>query len=341
MGSYRQTFLNVNGMRLSAAEQGSGPLVILCHGFPETSHAWRHQLQALADAGYHAVAPDLRGYGKSQVAEGNGITALDTYQYSTLDIVGDLVAIAETFGAQQAVVVGNDWGATLAWQAAQLRPDRFCGVVALGVPMMGRAPMRPSQLFPLTEEAMFYTHYLAGDRAAQSDLENDVARSLRRIYFAASGDVGVRTADSPNPFGMRPRNGAPLVESLPEPESLPAWLPEADLEIFCEAFRASGFGGGLNYYRNLDRNWEMQAAFTGLPIKVPALYMVGERDTGLMMPGMHDIINTMPVLVPNLWGSHIVPGAGHWLQQEAAETVNTVLLNFLQAHCFAANTVKS
>ncbi len=336
--SYRQTFLDVNGMRLSAAVQGSGPLVILCHGFPETSHAWRHQLKALADAGYHAVAPDLRGYGKSQIGEGNGFNTLDILQYSTLDVVGDLVAIVENFDARQAVVVGNDWGATIAWQAAQLRPDLFCGIVALGVPMMGRAPMRPSQLFPITEDAMFYTHYLSGDTAAQSDLEKDVARSLRRIYFAASGDVGVRTAVSPNPFGMHPRNGPLLVESLPEPESLPAWLPEADLEVFCEAFRASGFGGGLNYYRNLDRNWEMQAAFAGISIKVPALYMVGERDTGLVIPGMQEIINAMPTLVPKLCGSHIVPKAGHWLQQEAPEAVNVALLTFLQQHCFRSTT---
>lgn len=141
MTAHRHRFIEANGIRLHVAEQGNGPLVLLCHGFPETSHAWRHQLAALAQAGFHAVAPDLRGYGLSECPE-------DIGQYTTLDVIGDLVALVGVLGESQAVVVGNDWGATIAWQAAMLRPDRFRGVAALGVPMMSRAPCAPSRLFP-------------------------------------------------------------------------------------------------------------------------------------------------------------------------------------------------
>lgn len=322
MSAYRHSFIEANGIRLHVAEQGKGPLVLLCHGFPETSHAWRHQLAALAQAGFHAVAPDLRGYGLSDCPEG-------IEQYTTLDVVGDLVALVGVLGESEGVIVGNDWGATIAWQAAMLRPDRFRGVVALGVPMMGRAPLAPSHLFPQNDQAWFYTHYFSKPGLAESELELDVAATLRKIYFSASGDVGDRDASTPNPFGLVPRDKQYL-DALGDFPSLPDWLGSADLEAFVRAFDVSGFRGGLNYYRNLDRNWEMQAAFEGLRIEVPALYLVGERDTGLAMPGMREIIDAMPKIVPNLRKSDVVSTAGHWLPQEAPGVVNAALVEFLR-----------
>ncbi|MDZ7863442.1 alpha/beta hydrolase [Acidovorax sp.] len=316
--------LQANGLRLRVAEQGQGPLVLLCHGFPETAHAWRHQLPALAAAGYRAVAPDMRGFGGSDRPQ-----AVDAY--TVLDAVGDLVALVEQLGEQQAVLVGNDWGATIAWQAARLRPDRFRAVAALGVPMMGRAPMAPSQLFPQSAQAWSYVHYFAQQGVAERELEADVATALRRIYFAASGEAGQRSdPGTPNPFGMLPRDGG-LLATLPEPAALPGWLSPEDFEGFVQAFQASGFGGGLNYYRNLDRNWAADAAFDGLRVEVPALYLVGERDTGLAMPGMAGLIAAMPELVPRLRGSHTITGAGHWLPQEAPARVNEQLIGFLRS----------
>ncbi|ETN82862.1 hydrolase, alpha/beta domain protein [Necator americanus] len=169
MTAYRQTFIEANGIRLHVAEQGDGPLVLLCHGFPETSHAWRYQMAALAHAGFRAMAPDLRGYGLSECPTAAG-------QYTTWDVVGDLVALVDILGERDAVVVGNDWGATIAWQAALLRPDRFRAVVALGVPMMGRAPMAPSRLFPQTDQTRFYTHYFSEPGLAETELERDGGR---------------------------------------------------------------------------------------------------------------------------------------------------------------------
>lgn len=318
----KQHIIVTNGLNLSLTEQGTGPLVLFCHGFPETSDAWRHQLPALADAGFRAVAPDLRGYGLSD-------RPADVTKYSAMDVLGDLIGLLDALGESQAVVVGSDWGATIAWQAALLRPDRFRAVAALGIPMMGRAPMAPSKVFPRMADAWFYVHYFMEQELAERELEADVAKSLRLIYHAASGGVGPRDAPStPNPFGMFAKRQG-MLGGLPEPMGLPDWLPAASFNALVEAYEQSGFTGGLNYYRNLDRNWELDTAFQGLRVEVPALYMVGERDSGLAMPGMRDIIAAMPASVPNLKASITVQGAGHWLSQEAPDEVNAALIGFL------------
>ncbi|WP_431262752.1 alpha/beta fold hydrolase [Roseateles chitinivorans] len=323
MTAAREYTLEVNRIRLHLREQGEGPLVLLCHGFPETSLVWRHQLQALAEAGFRAVAPDLRGYGGSD-------SPPDVGAFTTLDVLGDLIALLDVLGEREAVIVGGDWGATVAWQAAQLRPDRFRAVVALGVPLMGRAPMLPSLLFPRTETALFYTHYFSEPGVAEREFERDVGKTLRRIYFAASGEAGPREdARTPNPFGMVSRDDG-LLAALPDPDQLPAWLAAADLAAMVASFERSGFRGGLNYYRNLDRNWALQAAFDGLKVEVPALHLIGERDAGRVMPGMDRIIEAMPALAPRLTASQVIAGAGHWLQQEAPEAVNAALLGFLR-----------
>jgi len=324
MNPFRERILEVNGIRLNVTEQGAGPLVMLLHGFPETSHAWRHQRSALAAAGYRAVAPDLRGYGRSECPA-------DIAAYTVLDVIGDLIGLLDAMGERQAAIVGGDWGATIAWQAAQLRPDRFRAVVALGVPLMDRAPIPPSRLFPHTEAAMFYTHYFAEPGLAEGEFEVDIDTALRKIYFAASGDAGPREDPAtPNPFGMVARTSG-LLDALPDPASLPAWLDPIYMAAVVDSFKASGFRGGLNYYRNLDRNWALQGAFSGMKVEVPAYYLIGERDTGRAIPGMDDIVAAMPTLAPRLWRSEVVAGAGHWLQQEAPDAVNAALLGFLGA----------
>lgn len=322
MTMIRHHSVHVNGLSLSVAEQGSGPLVLLCHGFPETSHAWRYQLPALAQAGFRAVAPDLRGFGASDFPE-------QPQAYGLLELVGDLVGLVDAFGAPQAVVVGNDWGATLAWQAARLRPDRFRAVVGMGVPLMARAPCLPSQLFPKMDSVWSYIHYFLQPDVAEHELQANVELALRKIYYAASGAAGSRNdPTTPNPFGLIPRREG-LLDGLPTPSKLPDWLSIEDLDVFVRAFTRTGFTGGLNYYRNLDSNWRSDAAFKGRLVEVPALYMVGERDTGLSMPGMRDIIQAMPALAPHLRGSTVISGAGHWLPQEAPDSVNAALIKFL------------
>ncbi|HLL45069.1 MAG TPA: alpha/beta hydrolase [Longimicrobiaceae bacterium] len=325
MADARHRTVEANGIRMHLAEQGEGPVVLLCHGFPETWYSWRHQLAALAEAGYRAVAPDLRGYGGTDRPP-------DADRYTLLHLLGDVVALLDALDVPRAVIVGNDWGATLAWHAALLRPDRFRGVVAMGVPMMGQPPRPPTELFPRTGDALFYTLYFQDPGVAEAELERDVRASLHKLLYAASGDAGPRQPGdgTPNPFGMVSRD-AGLLGPLPLPASLPPWLTEADLDELAASFRASGFRGGLNFYRNLDRNRELLAGFGGMRVEVPALYLAGERDPGFAMPGMRQIVDAMPALVPGLAGSHVLGGGGHWIQQEKPLEVNALLTSFLRS----------
>lgn len=325
MADVRHRTVEANGIRMQVAEQGKGPVVLLCHGFPETAYAWRHQLPALAEAGYRAVAPDLRGYGGTDCPAG-----IDAY--TLFHLVGDMVGLLDALKVPRAVIAGNDWGATLAWQAALMRPDRFRGVAAMGVPMMGPPPRRPTELFPGTPDALFYTLYFQAPGVAEEELERDVPTTLRKVLWAASGDAGPRAPGdgTPNPFGMVSRR-AGLLGPLPWPKRLPPWLTEMDLDEFSAAFEGSGFAGGLNFYRNLDRNWELQGSLRGMRIEIPALYLAGERDPGLAMPGMRQIIDAMPALVPRLTASRIIEGGGHWIQQEKPDEVNALLIEFLRA----------
>ncbi len=315
-------FVQTRTIGMRVIEQGDGPAVLLCHGFPETAHAWRHQVGALAKAGFRTIAPDMRGYGGTERPD-----AID--EYTVFHLVGDMIALLDALGEPAALIVGNDWGATVAWQAAQMRPDRFCGVVALGVPMMGQPPVPPTQVFPQTEEALLYTLYFQKPGVAETEFEKDVRMALRKILFAASGDAGTRAPNdaTPNPFGMVSRRDG-LLAPLPDPPEMPAWLTEDDLDAFVSAFADSGFRGGLNYYRNLDRNWQLQAALAGTKVTVPAMFIAGERDTGLHIPGMMEIIDAMPALVPHLTKSLIVPDGGHWLPQERPDQVSAAIIDF-------------
>lgn len=311
-------------LRMHVVEQGRGPTVLLCHGFAETAHAWRHQVTALWNAGFRAVAPDMRGYGSTESP-----TPVD--EYTVFHVIGDMVALLDALEERHAVIVGSDWGATIAWQAARLRPDRFLGVVALGVPMMEESPRPPTSYFPESEESMFYVHYFQRPGEAEAELDADTTRTMQRLLFGASGDAGARGAGdgTPNPFGMVSRVHG-LLESLPDPSRLPEWLDAAALDAFVSSYRESGFRGGLNYYRNLDRNWQLLAAFADRQVVVPSAFLVGERDPGLAIPGMREIISNMPQHVPNLEVSRVVPEAGHWLQQERPVDVSHEVIRLAQ-----------
>ncbi|KQU82050.1 epoxide hydrolase [Ensifer sp. Root31] len=319
----QERLVDANGIRLNFLEAGEGPAVLLCHGFPETAYAWRHQVAALAAAGFHAIAPDMRGYGKSSRPD-------EVDQYTLFHLAGDMVGLLDTLGVENAIIVGNDWGASVAWQAVLLRPDRFTGVVAIGVPMMSQPPAPPTQIFPKTADALFYALYFQEPGVAEAEFERDVALTLRKLMFAASGEAGPRDDDrTPNPFGMVSKRDG-LLASLPVPAKLPDWIGDAEFENFVHAFRQSGFSGGLNYYRNLDRNWALQSCLKGKLVDVPAVYLMGERDTGLAIPGMRAIIAEMPRLVPKLVDTIFLPDCGHWVPQERPDDVSTAIIRFAQ-----------
>ncbi|WP_417450997.1 alpha/beta fold hydrolase [Kordiimonas sp.] len=240
----------------------------------------------------------------------------------------------DTLEIETTVIIGNDWGATLAWQAALLRPERFIAVSTIGVPIMGQTPVPPTQVFPRTDDALFYVHYFQDEGVAEAEFEQNLRQTLQKIYYAASGDAGPRGngATTPNPFGMVMRNKG-FLASLPILRLSLPWLSEVDLAIFEADYSKSGFRGEPNLYRNLDRNWELQTTFSGLLLDVPAQFMIGTRDTGLAIPGMKQIIEAQKSLAPQLRDPVYSDGCGHWAPQEYPDQVSNLLANFLEGVC--------
>src|SRR5277367_1298221 len=317
--------VETNGIRMHIAEEGSGPLVLLCHGFPESWYSWRHQLPALAEAGFHAVAPDMRGYGQTE-------RPAEIDQYTMLHLVGDMVGLLDALGAEQAVIAGHDWGAPVAWHAALLRPDRFRGVIGLSVPYRPRGSNRPTTMMPQTEDAVFYQLYFQNPGVAEAEIERDVRQFIRGVLYANSGDIPYQVPAGE--VGMVPRRGGMtarmfnLSVNLP---TLPPWIGEADIDFYVGEFSRTGLRGGLNYYRNIDRNWELLAPFAGAKVTVPALYAAGDRDLVIAFRGMEELIPNLVKFVPQLRRTIILPGCGHWTQQERATEVNSAMIEFLRS----------
>ena len=311
--------VETNGLRMHIAEQGTGPTVLLCHGFPECWYSWRHQLSALAAAGFHAVAPDMRGYGQTDAPP-------EIERYTLLHMVGDMVGLLDALGVAQAVIAGHDWGASVAWHAAQLRPDRFRAVIGLSVPFRAREKVRPTTVMPRSDDAVWYQLYFQEPGVAEAELDRNVRTSFRIGRINVSGDAPPR----PQPFGMVPLPGGLFARVPPVPPPLPAWLTEADVDYYTGEFTRTGFRGGLNWYRNIDRNWELLAPFDGVPVSVPALYIAGERDPVVKFPGMDRHIIDLPKFAPQLRDVIMLPGCGHITQEERPAEVSAAMIDFIR-----------
>src|SRR5271167_1738534 len=222
--------IEANGIRIRLAEAGSGPLVVLCHGFPESWYSWRHQLRALAEAGYHAVAPDMRGYGGTDRPD-------EIDKYTLLHMIGDMVGVVDALGASQAVIAGHDWGAPVAWHAALLRPDRFRAVIGLSVPFRPRGAVRPTSVMRQDDHAQFYQLYFQTPGLAEVELERDPRRSVRTMLYSVSGDdpqrTETRTGDQAP--GMIPRGGG-FLSAMTDPVRLPSWITDADIDYYAGEF---------------------------------------------------------------------------------------------------------
>ena len=318
MPEFAQRVVETNGLTMNFAEAGSGPLVVMCHGFPESWYSWRHQLKALADAGYHAVAPDQRGYGKTTAPE-----SIDSY--SIFHLVGDIVGLVQALGEQHAVIIGHDWGSPVAWNSAMLRPDVFRAVVSLSVPVGPRGSTPPLQnMKQLFGDRFFYQLYFQSPGVAEHELQHNVAETMRKMLFGASGAVN-RTSM------LEPRDPPPeteyMLERMPDPgDDLPDWLTKEDVEYYVGEFERTGFRGGLNWYRNIDRNWELSGCLQGHQILQPALFVTGTRD---VVPYNEYALAAMKTVVPNLSDPVVLQNIGHWTQQEAPDAVNKALIDFL------------
>jgi pimeloyl-ACP methyl ester carboxylesterase len=315
--------LRVNGIRMHIAEAGSGPLVLLCHGWPELWYAWRHQLPALANAGFRVVAPDMRGFGVTDAPA-------DIGQYTIMHLIGDMVALLGALDAERAIIIGHDWGAPIAWHAAQVRPDLFPAVVGMSVPHRPRASAPPLALLRKGGLDNHYFIYFQTPGVAEAEFEADVAVTLRRLLYGVSGNAPI---DRENPLLVP--HGRGFLDRVVEPAALPTWLTEPDLATLVAAYQQSGFRGGLNLYRNLDRNWELTAPWHGAKIRQPALFIAGKRDPVIAGESGRNAIEHMRSAVPQV-RTVMLDGAGHWIQQERPAEVNAAVLEFLRSDAVRA-----
>jgi pimeloyl-ACP methyl ester carboxylesterase len=319
----RHRTVAANGIEMHVAEAGAGPLVLMCHGWPELWYSWRHQLAALADAGFHAAAPDMRGFGRTSAPA-------DVAAYSIMHHVGDVVALVDALGAKRALIVGHDWGAPVAWHAAQIRPDIFPAVAGLSVPHRRRGRTTPIETLKKAGKADYYWIYFH-EQAAEDEFARDARYTLARILYIGSGDTPrddkmSMYVDRAKGFLGAPRGAVPR----------PAWLTEADLEVFAAEYRRTGFRGGLNWYRNIDRNWELTAPWHGAVITQPALFIAGTRDAVITGSLGRRALDDLASVVPNLEARILLEGAGHWIQQERPGEVNAALIAFARRHLVSA-----
>ena len=309
----RERSVTTNGVDLHVVEEGTGPPIILCHGFPELSYSWRHQLPALAAAGYRVLAPDQRGYGRSSKP-----AAIE--DYDILHLTGDMLGLLDDIGEEKAIFVGHDWGSMVVWQLSLLAPERVAGVVGMSVPFLPRAPMPPVQLMRAAiGDGFFYIVYFQEPGVADAELGRDARTTMRRMLAGVKVDP---TAELDPSFMAN--DGRGFVDRMPEPEALPDWLSEAELDHYATEFERTGFTGGINWYRNFDRNWELTPQLDGAKVQVPSMFIGGALDPVLMMS---------PPSVQEGWltdhrGDVLVDDAGHWVQQEKPAEVNAALIDF-------------
>lgn len=316
----RDLIVNARGTRIHLVEEGEGPVVLLVHGFPESWYSWRHQIPAIAEAGFRAVAMDVRGYGRSSAPP-------EVDAYGMLHHVDDNLGVLEALEVSSAVIVGHDWGSPIASSSALLRPDVFRAVALMSVPYSPPGWRRPTEAFAaMAGEEEFYINYFQEPGRAEAEAELDVRAWLLGFYFGASGDA-TPPADG-GTMATVPR-GAMLRDRFTYPTEVLSWLSQEDVDFYTAEFEKTGFRGALNRYRNVDRDWLDLRPWRGQPVNVPSLFIGGEKD-GPTLWGAGAIAK-FPETLPDVRGVHILPGCGHWVQQERAAEVNELLVGWLKS----------
>jgi pimeloyl-ACP methyl ester carboxylesterase len=306
----------VNGAELSVIDAGSGPVVVLAHGFPELAYSWRHQIGALVDGGYRVLAPDQRGYGRSS-------QPTDVTDYDIVHLTDDLIGLLDDVGAEQATIVGHDWGSMVVWATSQRYPERVEAVVGMSVPFVPRPAGPPIEMMrAIFGDNFFYMLYFQEPGVADAEFAADTGTMLRRMLAGLTPDATPAEVDM---FGPSADGG--FIARLPDPKTLPDWLSQDELDHYIDEFTRTGFTGGINWYRNLDRNWALTEDIAEVKVTMPALFVAGGADPVLMMTSP----DTKNGWVTDLRGSVIIEGAGHWVQQERPDEVNAALLEFLRS----------
>src|SRR6185295_3911654 len=312
-------YVQSGDVKLRAAVEGSGPLVLMVHGFPESWFCWRHQMKPIADAGFTACAIDVRGYGGSDKPQ-------PVEAYDMASMIGDLQAVADQLGGGKAILVGRDWGAPIVWNSALNDPRRFTAVAGMSIPHMGHgsAPFIDIARKMFTDKGLFfYQVYFQDEGVAEAELEANVRDSIRRLYFAWSADSGKTT------WPADKKHGEGVLVGLDNPAKFPAWLPDEDIDYLVKEFTASGFRGPLNRYRNFHRDFALASKTAGRKIEQPALFMAGSLDGGIRMFGS-GVEERMRGNFADLRGFHMIEGAGHWNQQEKPAETNKLLIDWLK-----------
>ena len=310
-----ERFVDTNGVRLRVVEAGErgAPVVVLLHGFPELAFTWRHQVRALADAGYHVLAPDQRGYGASTAPEAVGA-------YTVVELSADVVGLLDDVGADRAVLVGHDFGGVVAWGAPLLHPDRFAGVVGISFPPVPRPSVPTTQAFRrLFGDNFFYILYFQEPGPADAELSRDPATTMRRVMALPRQDdqaAGMRML-APGPEGFLAR--------IREPGHIPPWLTQDEFDHYVAEFTTHGFTGPLNWYRCFDRNWELTADPVASTITAPALFIGGSADPTLAYTPRARVRE----LVTGDYREVMIDG-GHWLPEERPVEVTDALLEFVR-----------
>ena len=311
-------FVEANGIRMRIAEMGSGPLIVLVHGWPESWYSWRHQLPALAAAGYRAVAPDMRGYGETD-------KPAEVEAYDIHHLTADIAGLVDALGEKTAVLVGHDWGAIVAWNCMLLHPERFTALVAMSVPYGGRGPRSLiDQLQAVHGDDFFYILYFQEPGVPEREFDADPRGILSRLYLSPKSPREPRAVTDPKRAagGWIPRLGAA--------KGLPTWLTDEDLQFYVDAFEASGFRGGINWYRNFRRNWETTPQLAGAQVRRPVLFIAGSEDVVIRGASAERLAALMAPSAPDLRGVTVLPGIGHWVQQESPEETNAAVIAFLR-----------
>ena len=313
-------FIESNGIRMRVAAAGdSGPLVILVHGFPESWYSWRHQIRTLADAGYRVIAPDNRGYGATEAPP-------NVEDYRIEQLAADIVGIIDAYGERQAIVIGHDWGALIAWNSVLLHPDRFSAIAALSVPFGTARAARPGMIAAQIGDNFNYVTYLVEPDAPVEELDADPRRTLRHVYAWGSPAWPKKAPLVTDPG----RSAGGWLDRIGEPEGLPDWMTRSDLDYLVNEFENHSFRAPINYYRNMDRNWENTSHLADAKVTIPALFIVGALDHTIGGADANQIAAGMTQSVPDLRDTVVIPGGGHWTQQEKPDETNRAILEFLR-----------